>query len=185
VQVAAWLVFVQVKNKWERLLSVRAPGVEKTSRLGSRDPVASGSNAGHMVEITAIRTHGRFLGWASKPRSSRNFVGAKSWVGIGGGYTEFEGFPVVHQKTIEFLGWSTNLRPKTGEKQHQAGLTGRGHRSDRCATMLPDALKRRTRVGITRLAPRLCEFVVTRHPSDGATSKIPKVPFEGVYVSLM
>jgi hypothetical protein len=33
---------VQVKNKRERSLLVRPPGVEKTSRLGSRDPVASG-----------------------------------------------------------------------------------------------------------------------------------------------
>jgi hypothetical protein len=32
---------VQVKNKRERSLSVRPPGVEKTSRLRSRDPVAS------------------------------------------------------------------------------------------------------------------------------------------------
>jgi hypothetical protein len=31
-----------VKNKCERSLPVRPPGVEKTSRLGSRDPVASG-----------------------------------------------------------------------------------------------------------------------------------------------
>jgi hypothetical protein len=32
---------VQVKNKRERSLLVRPPGVEKTSRLRSRDPVAS------------------------------------------------------------------------------------------------------------------------------------------------
>jgi hypothetical protein len=31
----------QVKNKRERLLPVRPPVVEKTSRLRSRDPVAS------------------------------------------------------------------------------------------------------------------------------------------------
>jgi hypothetical protein len=30
-----------VKNKCERSLPVRPPGVEKTSRLGSSDPVAS------------------------------------------------------------------------------------------------------------------------------------------------
>jgi hypothetical protein len=36
-----WLVLVQVKNKRERSLPVRPPGV-KTSRLRSRDPVASG-----------------------------------------------------------------------------------------------------------------------------------------------
>jgi hypothetical protein len=31
-----------MKNKRERSLTVRPPGVEKTSRLRSRDPVASG-----------------------------------------------------------------------------------------------------------------------------------------------
>jgi hypothetical protein len=35
-------VLVQVKNKRERSLSVRPLGVEETSRLGLRDPVASG-----------------------------------------------------------------------------------------------------------------------------------------------
>jgi hypothetical protein len=36
------MVLVQVKKNCERSLPVRPPGVEKTSRLGSRDPVASG-----------------------------------------------------------------------------------------------------------------------------------------------
>jgi hypothetical protein len=35
-------VLVQVKNKRERSSTVRPPGVEKTSRLGSRDLVAIG-----------------------------------------------------------------------------------------------------------------------------------------------
>jgi hypothetical protein len=39
-------VSVQVKNKRERSLPVRPPGVEKTSRLRSRDPVASGVECG-------------------------------------------------------------------------------------------------------------------------------------------
>jgi hypothetical protein len=34
-------VLVQVKNKHERSLPVRPPGVEKTIRLRSRDPAAS------------------------------------------------------------------------------------------------------------------------------------------------
>jgi hypothetical protein len=34
-------VLVQVKNKRERSLPVSPPGVEKTSRLGLRDPVAN------------------------------------------------------------------------------------------------------------------------------------------------
>jgi hypothetical protein len=38
----ARLVLVHVKNKHGRSLQVRPPGVEKTSRLGSGDPVASG-----------------------------------------------------------------------------------------------------------------------------------------------
>jgi hypothetical protein len=39
-------VLVQVKNKRERSLQVRPPGVEKTSRLRSRDPVASAVKCG-------------------------------------------------------------------------------------------------------------------------------------------
>jgi hypothetical protein len=39
-------VLVQVKNKCERSLPARPPGVERTSRLRSRDPVASGVNCG-------------------------------------------------------------------------------------------------------------------------------------------
>jgi hypothetical protein len=40
------LVLVQVKNKGKRSLLMRPPGVEKTSRLGSRDPVANGVKCG-------------------------------------------------------------------------------------------------------------------------------------------
>jgi hypothetical protein len=39
-------VLVQVKNKRERSSPVRPRGVEKTSRLRSRDPVASGIKCG-------------------------------------------------------------------------------------------------------------------------------------------
>jgi hypothetical protein len=39
-------VWVQVKNKRERSLPVRPLGVEKTSSLGSTDPVASGVKCG-------------------------------------------------------------------------------------------------------------------------------------------
>jgi hypothetical protein len=46
VQVATCLVLVQVKKKRESSLPVRPPGVEKTSRLRSRDPVASGVKCG-------------------------------------------------------------------------------------------------------------------------------------------
>jgi hypothetical protein len=39
-------VLVKVKNKSERSLPMRPPSVEKTSRLHSRDPVASGVKCG-------------------------------------------------------------------------------------------------------------------------------------------
>jgi hypothetical protein len=39
-------VLLQVKNKREMSLPMRPLGVEKTSRLGSRDPVASGVKCG-------------------------------------------------------------------------------------------------------------------------------------------
>jgi hypothetical protein len=39
-------VLVQVKNKRERSLPVRPPGVEKTSRFGSRDLVTNGVKYG-------------------------------------------------------------------------------------------------------------------------------------------
>jgi hypothetical protein len=74
----------------------------------------AGSSTGRMVARTARWSHGQFLGWASKPRSSRDFVGAKSWVVISGSYIKFAGFAVVHQETIRLLNWATKPRPKPG-----------------------------------------------------------------------
>jgi hypothetical protein len=106
---------------------------------GTRWPVES--SAGRMVARTVGRSRGRFLGWASNPRSSRDYVGAKSWVVIGGGYIEFVGLTVVHQKTTGLLGWATKSRrrldeevrpprlvqsPRRGGQTAWAGLTARG-----------------------------------------------------------
>jgi hypothetical protein len=44
-------VLVQVRNKRERSLPVRPPGVEKTSRLRSRDQMASGVKCGPHGEV--------------------------------------------------------------------------------------------------------------------------------------
>jgi hypothetical protein len=55
-------VLVQVKNKRERSLSVRPPSVEKTSRLGSKDPVASGVKCGlHGGKNIKMKLEGSFL----------------------------------------------------------------------------------------------------------------------------
>jgi hypothetical protein len=108
---------------------------------GTRWPAES--SADRMVAWTTRWSHRRFLGWASKSRSSRDYVGAESWVAIGGGYTEFVGFPMVHQKTTGFLGWSTKPRSKIRRRRCRSigpvwpvgtSLAGEEHRSDRCAT---------------------------------------------------
>jgi hypothetical protein len=55
-------VLVEVKNKRERSLPVRPPGVEKTSRLGLRDPVASGVKCGpHGGKNSKLKSVDNFL----------------------------------------------------------------------------------------------------------------------------
>jgi hypothetical protein len=68
---------VQVKNKCERSLKVRPPGVEKTSRLRSKDPVASGVKCGpHDGKNDKMKS--RTVCWLShKTKVERDFVGAK------------------------------------------------------------------------------------------------------------
>jgi hypothetical protein len=56
------LVLGQVRNKRERSSPVRPPGVEKTSMLRSRDPVASRVRCGPHGGMNSKRCHGRFLG---------------------------------------------------------------------------------------------------------------------------
>jgi hypothetical protein len=93
---------VQVKNKCEGSSPVRPPGVEKTSRLRSRDQVASGVKCGpHGGMNNKMKSW--TVSWLSlKTKVESGLRGSQ--VMIGGGYTEFAGFPVVHQKTTEFLG---------------------------------------------------------------------------------
>jgi hypothetical protein len=152
---------------------------------GTRWPAES--SAGRMVARTARWSHGWFLGRGSKPRSSRDYVGVESWVAIGRGYTEFMRFPVVHQKTTGFFGWSTKPRPKNRRRRCSSigpvwpvgltGLTGVRRRS-------PETLMQRTHVGIARLASRLSKFAVAGHPYDGAMTKTSEFALEG-HVSLV
>jgi hypothetical protein len=48
----------------------------------------------------------------------------------------------------------------------------------------PETSKRRTHVGIARLASRLSKFVVAAHPSDGVMTKTSEFALEG-HVSLV
>jgi hypothetical protein len=74
--------------------------------------------------------------------------------------------------------------PKTEVQQLQTGQTSEEHRSDWCARRSPETSKRRTHIGIARLASRLSKFAVARHPSDGAMIKISEFALEG-HVSLV
>jgi hypothetical protein len=71
-------VLVQVKNKRKRSSPVRPPSVEKRSRLRSRDPVASGVKCGPRGGMNSKMKSWTVFGRASKPRSSRDYVGAES-----------------------------------------------------------------------------------------------------------
>jgi hypothetical protein len=94
---------VQVKNKRIRSSPVRPPGVEKTSRLGSRDPVASGVKCGPHGGKNSV-TKSWTVSWLSlKIKVEPGLRGIRVMMAIGGGYTEFAGFAVVHQKTTRLL----------------------------------------------------------------------------------
>jgi hypothetical protein len=123
-----------VKNKRERSLPVRPPGVEKISRLRSRDPLASG---------VKCRPHGGMnskmkswmVSWLSlktkvEPGLRGSRVMSEDWRrlhrvrGVSGGSPENHLVPwLVHKAKTE--------EPKTKMQQLQTGLTGG---SDRCAT---------------------------------------------------
>jgi hypothetical protein len=173
-----WRTSVKGRRRWGLQVWRRQVGFVR----GTRWP--AGSSAGRMVAWTARWSRGRFLGWASKPRSSRDYVGAESWVVIGGGYTEFTGFPVVHQKTSGFLGWSTKPRPKNRRRCCSSarpvwpvgltGLTGVRRRS-------LESSKRRTRVGIASLASRLSRLRSPGNRPMEKASSLPKPPLRGLY----
>jgi hypothetical protein len=132
MQVAAGLVLVQVKNKCERSSPVRPPGVEKTSRLHSRDPMASGVKCG---------PHG---GMSSKMKSwTVSWLGLKTKVEPGlrgsrvmsGNWQRLHRVPGVSSGSPEnhWVPWLINKAkteiPKTEMQQLQTGLTG-GYRFD-------------------------------------------------------
>jgi hypothetical protein len=128
---------MQLKNKCERSLPVRPTGVEKTSRLRLRDPVASGVKCGsHGGKNSKMKSW--TVSWLSLKtkvelglRGSRVMSG--DWWrlhrvrGVSGGSPENHWVPwLIHKAKTE--------EPKTEVQQHQTGLIGEEHRSDRCAT---------------------------------------------------
>jgi hypothetical protein len=97
-------VLVQVKNKHERSLPVRPQGVEKTSRLGSRDPVASGveyePHGGKNIKMKSWTFSWSNLKIKFEPRLRGSRVMSGDWRKL----HRVAGFWVVQQKTTWFLG---------------------------------------------------------------------------------
>jgi hypothetical protein len=126
-------VLVQVKNKRERSSPVRPLGVEKTSRLRSRDPVASGVKCGRHGGMNSKMKSWTVSWFSLKTKVDLGLRGSRvmsgDWRrlhrvrGVFSGSTENHWVPwLIHKaKTGE---------PKTVMQQLQTGLTG-GYRSDR------------------------------------------------------
>jgi hypothetical protein len=118
---------VQMKNKPERSLPVRPPGVEKTSRLRSRDPVASGVNCGaHGGMNSKIKSW--TVSWLSLKTKvelglRRSRVMSGDWrrlhrvCGVSSGSLENHWFPWLIQK-------AKTEKPKMVLQQLRTGLTG-------------------------------------------------------------
>jgi hypothetical protein len=145
-----------VKNKRERLSPVSPPGVE-TSRLGSRDPVASGVKCGpHGGKNSGTKS--RTVSWLSlktkvEPGLRGSRVMSSDWRRLHQVRGVCSGSPENH--------WVTRLSHKTEaeDSTRRCGHPGRSNlprgRSDLPARWRRDASKQRTRVGIARLASRL------------------------------
>jgi hypothetical protein len=125
-------VLVQVKNKHERSSPVRPPGVEKTSRLRLRDPVASGVKCGPHGGMNS-KMKSWMVSWLSlKTRVEPGLRGSRVMSGywrrlhrvrgVSSGSPENHWVPwLIHKAKTEKL--------KTVLQQLQTGLTG-GYRSD-------------------------------------------------------
>jgi hypothetical protein len=109
-----WRTIAKGHCRWGLHVWRRQVGLVRGTRWLAR------SSAGRMVARTARWSHGRFLSRASKPRSSRDYVAAESWVAIGTGYHWVPW--LIHKAKTE--------DPKMEVQQHRIGLTG-GYRFDR------------------------------------------------------
>jgi hypothetical protein len=126
-------VLVQVKNKRERSSLVRPPGVEKTSRLCSKDPMASGVKCGPHSGMNS-KMKSWTVSWLRLEtkvelglRGSRVMSGDWRMLhrvrGVSGGSPENHWVPwLIHKAKTEV--------PKTEVQQHRTGLTGGSDQSD-------------------------------------------------------
>jgi hypothetical protein len=172
-----------MKNKRERSLPVRPPSVEKTSRLGSRDPVASGVKYGpHDSKNSKMKS--RTFSWLSlKTKVELGLHGSQVMSGDGrrlhqvrrvcGGSPENHRVTrLSHKAEAEDRVWllGQNRPDRFGEPVSPVW----GHRA-------PEASRQRTHIGIARLASRLREVWSPGIRPMVLETQIPKVPLVSVY----
>jgi hypothetical protein len=127
-------VLVQAKNKRERSSPARRPGVEKTSRLRSRDPVASRVKCGPHGGMNSKMKSWTVYWLSLKTKVELGLCGSQVMSGdrqrlhrvhgVSGGTPENHWVPwLIHKPKIE--------EPKKVLQQCQTGLTGGFDRSDR------------------------------------------------------
>jgi hypothetical protein len=180
VQVAAWFALVQVKNKCKRSIHVWPLGVERQVGLVRTNWWPTGSSVDLMVARRVRRSHVRFFDWATKQRSSRDDHVSQVMSGIG--VRPHQVREVCNGSTQNTLGFSvepqTEVRDSTEEERppRPVWLPRSQHR---------EASKWRIHSNVARLAWSLLELVVCVHPSDGDMTKIPKVPFGSMYLTIM
>jgi hypothetical protein len=91
------------------------PGVQRQVGLVRGSQWPTGSSAGRMVARTTTQSRVRFLGWASKSRSSQYNRGDQVMSGdCRGGHTKSARFAVVHHKTAGLLNWATKQDRRLG-----------------------------------------------------------------------
>jgi hypothetical protein len=127
-------VLVQVKNKRERSLPVRPPGVEKTSRLCLRDPVASGVKCGPHGGMNS-KMKSWTNSWLSlktkvEPGLRGSRVMSGDWRRLHRVRGVYNGSPENHW--VPWLIQKAKIEePKMVLRQLQTGLTGGSDQSDR------------------------------------------------------
>jgi hypothetical protein len=126
-------VLVQVKNKREGSSPVRPPGVEKSSRLCSRDPVANEVKCGPHGGMNSKMKSWMFSWLSLKTKVEPGLRGSRvmsdDWQrlhrvrGVSSGSPENHWVPwLIHKAETE--------EPKTVLQQRQTGLTSGSDRSD-------------------------------------------------------
>jgi bifunctional ADP-heptose synthase (sugar kinase/adenylyltransferase) len=101
-------------------------------------------------------------------------------VAIGGVYTEFAGFPVVHQKTNGSL-----VDPQSQDRRTEDGAAAAApNRSDRCATTQSRIFEAENTHRDRKACVEAKQIAVVGHPSDGEILKTSKTALEGL-VSLV